>query len=133
MANYNTGYGYTGQSFGTYYPNQPYTQGYQTSVPLPQQSQNTLLTVLVSSMDEVLNYPVAAGVTVLLIDFNGGTFWLKSTSKTGVPETLRAFDFKELVQSQPQNQNEMNFVTKDDFNALSDKLNALIDKLGGDK
>lgn len=136
MANYNTGYGYTGQNFGTYYPNQPYAQGYQTAVPMPQQSQsqNTLLTVLVGSMDEVLNYPVAAGVTVLLMDFNSGTFWLKSTSKTGVPEPLRAFDFKELIQSQTsQNQNESNFVTKEDFNSLNDRLNALIDKLGGDK
>lgn len=127
MINYNTG-------VDPYYQNQQVAPRYQTAVPMqPQQPQNTLLTVLVSSMDEVLNYPVAAGVTVILVDFNGRMFWLKSTSKTGVPEPLRKFNFDEEIPQTPQNQNASNFVTKEDFDSLNDRLNALIEKLGGDK
>lgn len=121
-------------------PYQQFMPRYQTAVPMqpqqPQQSQGSLTTVPISStnpMDVVLNYPVGAGDTVIFIDFGSGVFWLKSTSRTGVPEPLRKFNFEEEIPQTPQNQNESNFVTKEDFNSLSDRLNALIDKLGGDK
>ena len=38
----------------------------------PQQQTNSLLTIFVNSEEEVNYYPVAAGVTVLLVSFNLG-------------------------------------------------------------
>lgn len=94
--------------------------------------QNSLLTIFVNSEDEVNYYPVAAGVTVMLIAFNLGKFYFKTTGKNGVPEPLRVFKFEEVIQMPPVNTNE-NFATKDEIKDLSDKLNKLIESLGGDK
>lgn len=101
-------------------------------VPSQQQPQNSILTVFVNSEEEVNFYPVAAGVTVMLVSFNLGKFYLKSTGKNGVPEPLRVFDFTEEAIA-TQNQNETKFVSQEDFDALSKKLDTLINSLGGDK
>lgn len=98
----------------------------------PQQAQNSILTVFVNSEDEVNFYPVAAGVTVMLVSFNLGKFYLKSTGKNGVPEPLRVFPFTEETRL-PANQNEDVFVRREDFDTLSNKLDSLIKSLGGEK
>lgn len=54
-----------------------YGQYYQNLMPQQQASNNaSLMTVLVSSEDEVNNYPVAAGMTVMLMDFAHKRFGL---------------------------------------------------------
>lgn len=93
----------------------------------PQQNQSGLMTIMVSSEDEMLNYPVAAGVTVLLISFNLGKFWLKSTSTNGVPQQPRIFDFTEKTTIQPTT----NGVTREEFDSLNQKIDKLIAELGG--
>lgn len=98
----------------------------------PQQAQNSILTVFVNSEDEVNFYPVAAGVTVMLVSFNLGKFYLKSTGKNGVPEPLRVFPFTEETRL-PANQNDDVFVRREDFDALSNKIDSLINSLGGEK
>lgn len=103
---------------------------YQTAIPLQQPQQNTqsgLMTIMVSSEDEMINYPVAAGVTVLLISFNLGKFWLKSTSTNGVPQQPRVFEFTEKTTLQPQ----VGAVTREEFNSLNSKIDKLIAELGG--
>ena len=104
----------------------PYYQG-TTAVPLqqPQQNQSGLMTIMVSSEDEMLNYPV--DVTVLLISFNLGKFWLKSTSTNGVPQQPRIFDFTEKTTIQPTT----NGVTREEFDSLNQKIDKLIAELGG--
>lgn len=104
---------------------------YQTQMPTQQVSQNnqtSIMTIFVSSEDEVVNYPVAAGVTVLLISFNLQKFWIKSTSTNGVPQPVRIFDFKEKVQT-PQVQN--TGVSREEFMNLSEQVKKLIQELGG--
>ena len=65
----------------------PYGQYYQNLMPQqPTNSNSSLMTVLVSSEEEVNNYPVAAGMTVMLMDFAHKRFWLKSTAMNGVPQ-----------------------------------------------
>lgn len=105
----------------------PYS--YQTAVPIqqPQQNQSGLMTIMVSSEDEMISYPVAAGVTVLLISFNLGKFWLKSTSTNGVPQQPRVFEFTEKTTTQPQSGS----VTREEFDSLSSKIDKLIAELGG--
>lgn len=98
-----------------------------------QQPSNSILTVFVNSEDEVNLYPVAAGVTVMLVCFSNHKFYLKSTSKTGVPEPLRIFPFTEETQIAQENQNAGDYATKEEMRSLSDKLDKLIASLGGDK
>lgn len=129
--NYGYQQGYSGQTGQTTYPVQGQPQPMiQTAVP----AQYTIPTVLVSSFDEVLNYPVGAGNTVFFVDFKANKFWMKSTLKNGVPSPLRTFNFdEEMQQQQPSNQNDGVYVTKEDFDDLSKRLNSLIERLGGDK
>lgn len=98
-----------------------------------QQPSNSILTVFVNSEEEVNLYPVAAGVTVMLVCFSNHKFYLKSTSKTGVPEPLRIFPFTEETQVAQENQNAGDYATKEEMRSLSDKLDKLIASLGGDK
>lgn len=103
----------------------------QTAVPYSQQPQQTpgsIMTIFVNSEDEVRNYPVAAGVTVLLLSFNLKKFWLKSTSTNGVPESLREFPFEETT---PQTQPTGTGVSREEFDSLSKKIDKLIADLGG--
>ena len=125
--NYNTN-PYQGNAVAN--PVYPTNTPYGTYQPLmqqatPQQPSNSILTVFVNSEEEVNFYPVAAGVTVMLVCFSLGKFYLKSTSKTGVPEQET-----KVVQ---ENQNAGNYATKEEMMTLSDKLDKLIASLGGDK
>lgn len=105
--------------------------GAQGSVPqLQSQQQTSLLTVFVDTEQEVNDYPVAAGTTVQLISFKMGKFYLKSTATNGVPQPVRIFNFTEETKA-PEIQN--GAVSRDEFNALNEKLNKLIQELGGDK
>lgn len=94
-------------------------------------STSSLMTVLVSSEEEVNNYPVAAGMTVMLMDFGHKRFWLKSTAMNGVPQQPRVFSMEEITPSPSKIQNEPTGVTREEFNLLTDKLDKLIASLGG--
>ncbi len=123
---YNTNLYYSPQAAGVNLsPN-----NFQTAVPMPQpqQTPGSIMTIFVNSEDEVRNYPVAAGVTVLLLSFNLKKFWLKSTSTNGVPESLREFPFEETT---PQTQPAGSGVTREEFDSLSKKIDKLIADLGG--
>lgn len=93
-------------------------------------NQNGLMTIFVTSEDEVTNYPVAAGLTVLLISFNLKTFWLKSTDTSGIPQRPRLFTFDEKTPAINQNGS---FVSRQEFQDLNNKLDKLIAELGGTK
>lgn len=102
--------------FGGYAPPQAY-----------QQQNNNVIVVTVQGESGASMYPVAAGNTVLLIDFNLKKFWLKSTDINGLPSKFAAFDFTEV---KPAVENDMSgFVSRSEFDDLKksiDKLSALI-------
>lgn len=104
----------------------PYMQQTQ---PTPSATQNGLMTIFVNSEDEVNNYPVAAGLTVLLISFNLKKFWLKATDTSGIPKQIRTFSFEEKTPVENQN----GFVSRQEFTDLNAKLDKLISELGGAK
>lgn len=93
----------------------------------PIENNTGLMTIFVNSEEEVGYYPVAAGVTVMLISFNLGKFWLKSTNKNGVPEPLRQFSFEEKQVETI----DTSYATKDEIKTLNDKIDKLIAELGG--
>lgn len=122
---------------GTYNPQStyPYAYGanpYSQSAYNASQSNNTnsLMTVLVNSEEDVNNYPVAAGFTVMLVDFSHNKFWLKSTAMNGVPQVPRAFTITEITNQQPKIQNGGS-VTREEFDELNAKIDKLITSLGG--
>ena len=94
--------------------------------------QPQLITVLVQGEENANSYPVGIGNTVLLMDFEGGKFWIK-TNPSGIPQPPRSFSFTETT-PQPAVQNgTINSVTREEFNALSSKLDKLLSELGGAK
>lgn len=117
MPLYNQGYG-----------NQNMYNGTQFQQP---QQQTGFITTLIHDESEVNVYPVAAGNTVLLMKFEGGKFWLKSTAPNGIPQPIREFTFVEEKTAQPAPLQNGNYVTVDEFNKLSTKLDKLLEELGG--
>lgn len=93
-----------------------------------QNNTGSLMTIFVNSEEEVANYPVAAGLTVLLISFNLNKFWLKTTDTSGVPQQPRSFTFEEKTPAINQNGS---FVSRKEFENLSSKIDKLISELGG--
>lgn len=74
-------------------------------------------------------YPVAAGNTVLLIDFNLKKFWLKATDINGLPAKFAAFDFTEV---KPTVQSDTgNFVSRNEFEELKKSIEQLGALIGG--
>lgn len=78
------------------------------------------------------SWAVAPGKSVMLMDSESNTFYIKSSDNSGMPMPLRIFDYKErnVQQSQPQlvQHTEIDtskFVTREEFNK---KLNELFNK-----
>lgn len=77
------------------------------------------------------SYMVAAGNTVMLMDSDANTFYLKSADGSGVPQPLRIFDYTERaaapktpvpVQRAPEDE----YVTRTEFDALQNKIDAFL-------
>ena len=78
-------------------------------------------------------YLVAAGNTVLLMDSENPTFYLKSTDPSGMPMPLKIFDYSER-QHQPKQAPTAapaaDYVTREEFKAFAEKLDKLARDLG---
>ena len=112
MANYFGGYSQP-QNFQQY---QPY-----------QQSNNTVIVVPVQGESGASMYPVAAGNTVVLMDFNAKRFWIKATDFNGLPAKFAAFDFSEV---KPVVQNDtQNFVSRNEFEEWKQGTDAQLQKI----
>lgn len=76
------------------------------------------------------SYMVANGNSVLLMDSESQTFYLKSADASGMP-SMRIFDYQERAQQKPAPvaaQNAQEYVTRNEFNALAAKIEALTAK-----
>lgn len=101
------------------YGNQPMMQqSYQPA----QNVTGSFITVPVSGEAEAINYPVAAGNTVLLIDFENKIFWLKTTDVNRVPQPMRRFNFEEQV---PQTATSEQVVSRKEFDELRKAIKEL--------
>ena len=101
-------------------------------VPNFNQQQPQIFTMLVKGEDLPNTYPVGLGSTGLFIDFSSGKFWVRE-NPSGVPRPLRTFEFRETT-PQPELQNGSgNFVSREEFVSLNEKLDRLINELGGAK
>ncbi len=111
------------------YPQYNYaSQIQQQQTPQPQQNNNDINWV--QGEAGAKSWLVAPGKSVLLMDSESSTFYIKSTDVSGMPMPLRIFDYKERTMQQPQAQivqhteiDTSKFVTWD---ALEKKLNSLM-------
>lgn len=92
MANYNY--------YPQYYPTQYNAYPTQMNVGATQPTQNGI--TWVQGIEAAKSYLVGAGQSVLLMDSETSSFYIKSTDTSGMPMPLRVFDYKERTQTQTQ-------------------------------
>ena len=74
--------------------------------------------------------PVAAGHSVILMDTEQSVMYIKTVDQSGMPQPLRIFDYKER-ESQGKTAGVINnpvpdAVTREEFNALADRVDKMI-------
>ena len=104
-----------------------YNQQLQPMAPTAPAPQNNNGLIWVQGESGAKSYLVAPGSTVMLMDAENSTFYLKSADASGMPMPLRIFDYKErsAMHSQPvidptsgETVNFDNFVTRKEFDEL---------------
>lgn len=90
------------------------------------QQNNNVIVVTVQGEQGASMYPVAAGNTVLLIDFNLKKFWIKATDINGLPSKFAAFTFKEEVKPQADTGN---FVSRNEFEEFGKQTATQLSKI----
>lgn len=120
------------QPYGGYYPPMQDQLAQLRSQPyMPQQApaQNSGGIIWVQGEAAAKSYPVSPGSGVLLMDSESLTFYLKSADASGMP-SMRIFDYTERTaprQAEPPVQ-VADYVTRDDFNALVARVDAMAKK-----
>ena len=113
------------------YPQYNFVPQQQMTQPVvPQQPVNDNGILWVQGEAGAKSWAVAPGKSVMLMDSESNTFYIKSSDNSGMPMPLRIFDYKERTtqQTQPQvapQHNEIDttqFVTWDAFNKKLDEL-----------
>ncbi len=93
-----------------------------------QQANNSVIVVPVQGEQGANIYPVAAGNTVFLFDFNQKKFWIKATDINGLPARFDAYEFKDVVKPV---QAGGNFISRNEFENWKSELVADIKALIG--
>jgi len=107
-------------------------QSYQPAAQQPQQSP----ILWVQGEEAAKAYMVAPGATVMLMDSEGQSFYLKSTDPQGMPLPLRIFDYVERTAQKPLEQPQIStgeFVTRREFEALAARVGELLAPVKEDK
>lgn len=108
---------------------------YQPQAQVPQSSQQSPI-LWVQGEEAAKAYMVAPGATVLLMDSEGQSFYLKSTDPQGMPLPLRIFDYVERTAQKPLEQPQIStgeFVTRREFEALAARVGELLAPVKEDK
>ena len=98
---------------------------------LPQQQRNEIITTFVQGEGGAKFYPVAAGNTVFLFDFNAGKFWIKSTDANCIPQPMREFDFSEVIKREQPAAGSGDVVSRAEFTDLANAVKNLVNIIGG--
>lgn len=101
-------------------------------------SQPGLSIVPVTSDDQITNYPVASGNTVVFINFNTNRLCFKSTNQNAVTMPLQwaSFTYDQQTQQQnnvQQNQNDGNYVSRQEFDELRMMMQQTLNAVQGNQ
>ena len=123
MAINNYGYPMYPMPYQQQYPIQQQTVS-NTPVTVNQNPQHGTGIIWVQGEAGAKAYPVAPGLSVLLMDSEKDCFYIKTTDASGVPMPLRTFTYTEVVQSQQVRQPEPRpqYVTREEFEELKRML-----------
>ena len=111
-------------AYNNYFPMnyQPVQYAPQYTPPVVQQQNNNTGITWVQGEAGAKAYPVAAGSSMLLMDSETENFYIKSTDSSGMPQPLRKFKYKEILDNQPtepptvaQAVDSSQFVTREEF------------------
>ena len=83
--------------------------------------------ISVNSFEEAKAYPVMYNNTELLMDNNKDVFYIKSVDSMG-KYTISTYRFEQIENERPLTSE--NFVTREQFDGLSSKIDFLIRELG---
>lgn len=83
--------------------------------------------ISVNGFEEAKNYPVLFNNSELLMDNTRDVFYVKSVDGMG-KYTISTFSFQQIENEKPLTSE--NFVTREQFDSLSSKLDFLIKELG---
>lgn len=103
----------------------------QAAYPQPQQpAQQTAPIIWVQGEEAAKSYLCAPGNSVLLMDSEKSSFYIKTVDASGMPQPLRIFDYAErtAAQKQPTQAAQVQakeFVTRAEFDALAARFDAL--------
>ena len=111
------------------YPNYYYPASYNPmqAQPAPQHSTASNGVIWVQGEAGAKAYPVGAGNSVLMMDVESPTVYMKTVETNGMPQPLKIYD---LIERTSQNAttttptHENVYVTKDEFNAFRDQIKA---------
>lgn len=112
-------------SYNNYFPMgyQPMTQ-YQ--IPQQQQVQSSNGIVWVQGEAGAKAYPVAPNTSVLLMDSESSSFYIKTTDASGMPSPLRIFDYQERNMQQAEKpqaiQENVEYITRTEFEERLESL-----------
>ncbi len=101
---------------GNYYPYNNYYNNQQTSTTPNSGRFNQIIVVPVQNLESANAYPVAAGNTVLLMDYTGRKFWLKSTGMDGLTQNMIEHHFAVGVHDPGAHKQE--YVSRSEFEDL---------------
>lgn len=123
---YNNGFP---MNYSQMYSSYNYVPQPQLTQPVVQQPVNDNGILWVQGEAGAKSWAVAPGKSVMLMDSESNTFYIKSSDASGMPMPLRIFDYQErtVQQTQPQvaQHNEIDtsqFVTREEFNKKLDEL-----------
>ena len=102
-----------------YYNNIPNL--YPSAVPYGNNNQMNNGITWVQGEQAAKAYPVAAGQSILLLDSEASTFYIKSVDQSGMPGPLRIFDFVERKED-PQPKQEPIYITKEEFEEFKNNI-----------
>lgn len=114
MPNYNN---YFPATYQPYYPTQSNVYPTQQNVAPTQQNVGI---VWVQGEAGAKSYLVAAGQSVLLMDAESSTFYIKSTDASGMPMPLRVFEYKEKTQNTHADQ--VKYVTHEELKKWTEDM-----------
>lgn len=108
---------FVGQTYGNWAGQNYGQQGGMNNLSRP-----GLSVVPIDTDDQISNYPVASGNTVLFINFNTNRICFKSTNANGVTMPLQwgsfAYDQPQTIQQNQTNQNGTQMVSREEFDEL---------------
>lgn len=100
-------------------------------------SNNTFIVRISGGRNTAINYPVAIGYEVFLVDEENKMFFIKSNSSMGTGITLREFTFEEVTPEQniavgtPDGFDPSKYATKEDLNMILEEIKKL--QIGKDR